>query len=756
MKNHRGADLSDPSGWIGAWVHCRPGRLAILGILSCMLSSSFAAAQASAKNVLVVFSFAGQTTDLEVIEPAVRQHYPGTVNLYSAYVYGNYEQMAEGPSYLDSLAETFRRGYKHVKPDVIIVAAPDALRFTTQYRDKIFPDVPIVFYGLSRDELTGIKLQPGMAGRTESSDIQATIQLALHLHSDARAVAVIEESEGLWWSIAHTELLRHRDQVEEIDLIGPPSTGEIRRINALPAHTLVLFQQLPESAVGRSLGAYDVLAVAAKRLPTYSAFHTLCLDHGCIGGVYADWNQNMAWAGETAAKILSGEKLGSDPVVEDSDRRVMVDWRQLRHWHIRESALPSGSLVLYRRPTPWELYRNYILAAVALIVLQALLIFALLWQRSRKRKAEAVLRESEERFRTLAETTPSLIWICDRQGKTTYLNERRFAYTGPGDKAGYGDSWMEYVHPDDLPTVKDDFSTALKTRHSYSSEYRLRRSDGVYRWVFNLASPRMNSDGSFAGFIGSIVDITDQKLAQQALRELSGRLIRAQEEERSRIARELHDDICQKLALLSVKVDRANHNSNESRSDLEEIKRHCSEIADDVQMLSHQLHSSKLEYLGVAEALKGFCNEFSKQHEVRIHYRESGVPEFLPRDISLVLFRIAQEALHNAVKYSQSAEFSVELSSATDQVRLEVRDWGAGFDVDEVRRNSGLGLLSMQERAHLVQGSLSVESRPGAGTSILVVVPLATDGVLNEADSLPATGTPGAPAFALDNESMGG
>ncbi len=458
--------------------------------------------------------------------------------------------------------------------------------------------------------------------------------------------------------------------------------------------------------------------------PPTLAFHTLCLDHGCIGGVYADWNQNMAWAGDTAARILVGEKLGTVPFVEDSSRQIMVDWRQLRRWHIPESALPQGSIILYRQPTIWERYRLYILGALAVILFQAFLIAALLWQRRHKRRAEAVLRESEERFRMLAETTPALIWMCDAQGKTTYLNSRRLEYTGAEAASGYGDSWLKYVHPDDLEGVKTQFSAALENRVAYSREYRIRRSDEVYRWVFNLASPRFTSDGSFAGFIGSVVDITDQKLAQQALRDLSGRLIEAQEDERRRIARELHDDVCQRLAVLSVRLGDASHNANGSRSTLKEIREYCSEIANDVQSLSHQLHSSKLDYLGLSAALKGFCGEFSKQHGVHIEFNEPSIPRNLAQDISLVLFRIAQEALRNAQKHSQSAEFAVTLSSSPDEIRLEVRDSGAGFDPEAITLNTGLGLLSMQERVHLVHGRLSVESRPGEGTTIVAVVPV--------------------------------
>src|SRR5277367_2054195 len=152
--------------------------------------------------------------------------------------------------------------------------------------------------------------------------------------------------------------------------------------------------------------------------------------------------------------------------------------------------------------------------------------------------------------------------MCDARGRITYLNERRIAFTGPDPEAGYGETWAAYVHPDDLKNVLDIVAQALKARQPFSREYRLRRSDGVYRWMFDLASPRVNGDGLFAGFIGSAIDVTDQKLAQQALEKVSGQLIEAQEKERSRIARDLHDDICQRLALLSMEIERANRTSN--------------------------------------------------------------------------------------------------------------------------------------------------------------------------------------------------
>jgi PAS domain S-box-containing protein len=262
----------------------------------------------------------------------------------------------------------------------------------------------------------------------------------------------------------------------------------------------------------------------------------------------------------------------------------------------------------------------------------------------------------------MADTTPSLVWMCDAQGNITYLNEQRIAFTEPGPHVGYGDAWSAHIHPDDQKNVLDIFAKALESRQRFSTEYRLRRSDGVYRWMLDVAAPRFNGDESFAGFIGSGIDTTEQRLAHEALEKVSGQLIEAQEKERSRIARDLHDDICQRLALLSMEIEQANRSSNGSVKNLEGIRQHCSEIAGDVQSLSHQLHSSKLDYLGMVAAIRGFCREFSKQHEVSIEFTDRDVPGELSKDISLSLFRVAQEALQNAVKYSGVRKFTVEVT----------------------------------------------------------------------------------------------
>jgi PAS domain S-box-containing protein len=706
--------------------------LILLGLLSCVLIVPSARAQkkpvdVTSKNILVVYSFADRKefSAIDALKSGMRSviHWP-----LNFYVENIESRRFDDKSYEQDLADNLKNTYGRVKLDLVIPDNFPALEFVLRHRNELFPGTPIVFFDLDEAWLAAQKLPPGVTGVTAIVDVNATIDLALRLHPSTGTVAVVIDNspyERYWLARIRSGIARHQNELNEIDLVALPAGEVMQRVDQLPTTTIVLFQRSYQETAQPAIEVSELAEWVGRRLPTYGIFPWYCIDHEGIGGDSFDGHRQISLVSEVARRVLSGERPERIPVVHDTAHHIVADWRVARNWHIPESAFPPGTEFVFREPTVWERYRDYILAAIAVIIAQALLIAALLWQRARKQKAEAVLRESEERFRLLANTTPSLIWMCDDHGMTTYLNDRRFVYTGSDKNAGYGDTWISFIHPDDVHYVLDSFSRSLKTRQGYTREYRLRRSDGVYRWVFNVASPRVNDDGSFGGFIGSIIDITDQKLAREALQKLSGQLIEAQEKERRRIARELHDDICQRLALLSVELGQASRSSNGSTNKLEEIRKHCSEIANDVQTLSHKLHSSKLDYLGIAPALKGFCEEFSRQHEVMVEFREINVPGDVPKDASLCLFRVTQEALRNAVKYSRTNSFAVELTGGADEVQLEVTDWGAGFDVQEARRNRGLGLISMRERVNLVHGRFSIESVPGEGTRVIAFVPLA-------------------------------
>jgi signal transduction histidine kinase len=247
--------------------------------------------------------------------------------------------------------------------------------------------------------------------------------------------------------------------------------------------------------------------------------------------------------------------------------------------------------------------------------------------------------------------------------------------------------------------------------------------------MLDIGAPRFHKDGSFAGYIGSCVDVTDRKLAEEALSGMTRKLVEAQEQERARIARELHDDINQRVALLAVQLEQVRENNvelpSEVLSTMQELQKQTTEISNDVQAISHDLHSSQLEYLGIVAGMKSWCKEFAERQKMEIDCRHD-VRSTLPREIGLCLLRVLQEALHNAAKHSGVKRIEVQLREESGEIHLTVSDSGRGFDVEAVKQGKGLGLTSMRERVRLVNGTISVESKPLGGTTIHVRVPSAS------------------------------
>ena len=173
-----------------------------------------------------------------------------------------------------------------------------------------------------------------------------------------------------------------------------------------------------------------------------------------------------------------------------------------------------------------------------------------------RKQAEDAVRESEERFRLVANTAPVLIWMSGADKLCTYFNKPWLDFTGRSLSAQLGNGWVEGIHSEDQQRCLETYTHAFDGHKDFRMEYRLRRHDGEYRWVLDIGVPRFNPDGSFAGYIGSCMDVTERKLAEEALSSVSSRLIEAQEQERTRIARDLHDDINQRLALLAIEMER--------------------------------------------------------------------------------------------------------------------------------------------------------------------------------------------------------
>jgi len=338
------------------------------------------------------------------------------------------------------------------------------------------------------------------------------------------------------------------------------------------------------------------------------------------------------------------------------------------------------------------------------------------------------LRDRDSRFRDVADAAPVMIWMSGRNKVYNYFSKRWLEYTGRSVGQEERGGWLEGVHPKDREKFALDYSDNFEARLEFKIEFRLRRSDGQYRWVLNLGVPRYDTSNRFVGYIGCCIDIEERRAAEAAVVEVSGQLIAAQEEERARIARELHDNLSQRMAMLEIGLQQLRTKPSElshmAKKHLNDVEKIANEISSDIHHLSHRLHPSKLHNLGLVVALHGLCNEMSEQSGVKIHFTYRAVPRALPSDISLCLYRISQEALNNVVRHSSAREATLELSRKNHTIGLCISDAGLGFNPEQVQEKAGLGLVSMRERLRLVGGQLSIVSEPFHGTQVCARVPL--------------------------------
>jgi PAS domain S-box-containing protein len=338
-----------------------------------------------------------------------------------------------------------------------------------------------------------------------------------------------------------------------------------------------------------------------------------------------------------------------------------------------------------------------------------------------RKLAEEALLSSEQRYRLLFERNVAGVGIASLDGRLLDCNDgwaRILGYQSKDELRGRHASEF-YFNPAERQSLVDEL---FEKQVLFSRELQLKRKDGTPVWVlFNAA---VHSDHDRPIVQATMIDISEWKRADEALSGMTRKLIEAQEQERARIGRELHDDINQRLAMLSLELEQLEDNPSEVRSRVQELRKQMTEISNDVQALSHELHSSKVEYLGAVRGMKSWCNEFGERQGLQIEFKSPDAQISLPREIGLCLFRVLQEALHNAAKHSGVKRIEVQLREDSGEIHLVVSDLGRGFDLETGMQGRGLGLASMQERVRLVNGTIEIQSKPIGGTTVHVRVPV--------------------------------
>jgi len=704
----------------------------LVAIAAIVLSHPIAAAQTKEVRRILVLNEVGAfypATDIikQGIQTALNNS-PYRLEFYSEYLD---TILFPDPVAQQEFREFYIHKYQNRKPDVIITVGPSPLKFMEDVHQTAFPGVPIVFCLPSGGAPGAPALDSEFTGVENDMAPAETLEIALRLRPGAKHVVVVggvsdydkkQQAEVKRQLNAFT----HRVDIAYITNLAMPDL--LDRLRQLPNHTIVLLTTVGQDAAGTRFKSSETgpLVAGAANAPVFSLFDVY-LNHGEVGGYLSSLSEQGKVAGSMALRMLRGEKPQDIPRVKGVNT-YMFDWRALKRWGLKESNLPPGSIVINRQYTIWQLYKRYIVSGICLMIFQALMIFGLLWQRARRLKSEKAVRESEERFRLVANTAPVLIWMSGPDKLRTYFNQPWLEFTGRSIEKELGDGWDEGVHPEDLRNCLDEYNSAFDERRPFKMQYRLRRNDGEYRWVFDIGVARFNPDRSFAGYIGSCIDVTERKLAEEALASLSGRLIDAQEEERKRIAREIHDDYTQRLAMLAMEVeelaDQVGDSPVEAGPIFHRIWNQIGELGSDLHSLSHSLHSSTLESLGLVAGIKAFCKEFAEQQEIQVDFAHENVPRGIPADAALCLFRVTQEGLRNIKRHSGASKADVRLEASDKKLHLSIIDQGRGFDVNQHSPRDGIGIRSMEERMRSLGGQLEISSRPMEGTRINAWLPL--------------------------------
>jgi len=345
--------------------------------------------------------------------------------------------------------------------------------------------------------------------------------------------------------------------------------------------------------------------------------------------------------------------------------------------------------------------------------------------------AEEAHRATEARLAAAADLAGLAFYEVDFEQRVAFIDDRFRDICGvpPDRERGLQplEFWIEHLHPDDRERVMDQ----RRQMHDGSLErlnieYRFLHPAHGEKWIHHVARvPRRDATGQVVVTFGVLRDITTRKRIEEERRDLSRRLIRAHEEERALLARELHDDVTQRLAVLAIEAGRAELGAQDGSQAqaMGSVREGLVRLSEDVHSLAYQLHPSVLEELGLVEALRAECERLGRQRRVDLSLELDPLSAVVGRDAALCLFRVAQEALNNVTRHAGARAASVTLKQMDGGLLLAVRDDGVGFDPASPGTRMSLGLASMRERVWLVNGTLDIESTPGRGTEIIAWVP---------------------------------
>lgn len=682
------------------------------------------------KRVLVLQSFGPQFAPFHAFSAQLRAQlaalWPYPIQIHETVLetalFG--EPQAEAP-FLEYLAAL----YGKQRLDLVISVGGPAARFVQRHRERLFQATPLLAAGVEErlvERRALSRLDTVVTDRLDLPGLVENILKVLPRTTHLYVVLGASPFEHFWQSELEREFGPFASRLAITYWSDLGFEQMLRHAAQLPADSAILYGILLMDADGIPHAQSQALSAlhAVANAPVFGIYDS-DLGLGPVGGPLIPVTLLSQRTAEVAARILGGEAPGDIHTPPTELTGPVFDWRELRRWGIPEARLSPGSEVRFREPSLWEHYRWRIIGVASLILVQASLIMALAVNLARRRQAERRLSESEDRLALAADDIG--IWVWDHLTNRVMGNARWCGLFGLESAQSFSlETVLERVHAADRDQVRAAIRRSQIEHDAYLGEFRVQLPDGTQRWLSARGRPESNTPTPGGRYLGATIDITERRATEDTVRDLSRRLIQSQEQERARIARELHDDLTQRLARLAIDATGVEQVSTDRgvREVIAGLRRGLVRLSDDVHALSYQLHPAVLKDLGLVEALRVECHRCSTWSGAQVSLSVGALPDAVPSDKALCLFRVAQEALRNTQRHAGAQEVRVSLAGVSGGLQLVVQDDGVGFDPKSEIRAQTLGLASMRERVSLLGGELDLESQPGLGTLVLAWVPL--------------------------------
>jgi PAS domain S-box-containing protein len=490
-------------------------------VLILIICSTIAPRADDTKRVLILNSAQSALPTVVISEESIRQELQGElrgeVDIFSESL--DAERFPE-PERDDRMASFLRDKYAKHPIDLLIVTAAPALNLMLQRRAWLFPDTPVVFSRIRQESELLTKLPPSVTGITSRLNPVPTAELAFRLQPDAQQLVVVTGTSGIdreWEQAARRSLHSYENKVQVNYLAGLPMAELLRQVRELPSNTIVLYLSVARDGTGQDFFPRDVAKQVAEaaNAPVYGVYDPF-IGTGIVGGYIERLQEMGREVGRLGLRVLAGEKpetLASRPSQSAAN---YVDWRQLQRWGLDESRLPSGSVVLFKTPALWEAYKWQIAIVIALIIGQAILISALLWQAQRRRRAELAVRDSEERM-NLATTSANLgLWHWDSGSNRVWASEICRRILGLGSRVELApETILRLVHREDLTTAVASPAQQASDGELDESEHHFLRPDGSERWVRATGRTKLDASGRPTQMTGVVVDVTQERAAER-------------------------------------------------------------------------------------------------------------------------------------------------------------------------------------------------------------------------------------------------